>query len=128
MNEFEKRIAETPPRRVPAAWRQDILAAARSELATESAPRPARPGWLEWLWPRPVAWGALAAAWVVIFALHAATPSPSGSQTASAPGNTLSLIVKRQQELTSLLATANETTPPKAVSPRSERRRDINAA
>ncbi|MCX7824152.1 MAG: hypothetical protein N2689_01160 [Verrucomicrobiae bacterium] len=128
MNEFEKRIADTPPRRIPAAWRDDILAAARCELAPEHIGliAAARPWWLEWLWPRPVAWGALAAAWVVIFVLHAATPGPSISQMASAPGNTLNLIIKRQQELTSLLA--SETAPPKTFGPRSERRSDTNAA
>lgn len=129
MNEFEKRIAETPPRRVPDAWRDDILAAARAERAPGII-RPAaigRPWWLEWLWPNPVAWGTLAAAWVVIFALHAATPAPSGSQTASASNNTLNLIVKRQQELSSLLATTSEPAPPKAIGPRSERRREIVA-
>ncbi|MBI5396978.1 MAG: hypothetical protein HZA91_16905 [Verrucomicrobia bacterium] len=126
MNEFEKRIAETPPRRVPAAWRDDILAAARREQAPRVArpSLPDRPWWLEWLWPNPVAWGTLAAAWVVIFALHAATPASSGSQTASASNNTLNLIVKRQQELSSLLATVNEPAPPKAVGPRSELQRD----
>jgi hypothetical protein len=125
MNEFEKRIAETPPRRVPAAWRDDILAAARAGLAPEiiRLTPAARLWWLEWLWPNPVAWGTLAAAWVVIFALHAATPAPSGSQTASASNNTLNLIVKRQQELSSLLATVAEPAPPKATGPRSELQR-----
>ena len=128
MNEFEKRIADTPTRRLPAAWRDDILAAARAELAPQPAPRTARPWWLGWLWPHPVAWGTLAAAWVVIFALHAATPAPSSSQTASASSDALNLIVKRQQEMAALLATANETTPPKAAGPRSERCHNINAA
>ena len=129
MNEFKKRITETPPRRVPAAWRNDILNAARAELAphTVRLTATARPWWLEWLWPNPVAWGTLAAAWVVIFALHVATPAPSGLQTASASNNTLNLIVKRQQELTSLLATVNEPAQPKATGPHSERRRDIIA-
>ena len=129
MNEFEKRIAETPPRRLPAAWRSDILAAAHAERAPETI-RPtatARPWWLEWLWPNPIAWGTLAAAWVVIFALQATTPAPSGSQTASASSNTLNLIVKRQQELVSLLVTSSEPAPPRAVGPRSERRREIVA-
>jgi len=130
MNEFEKRIAETPPRRLPAAWRDDILAAARAERAPETIPPAAtvRPWWLEWLWPNPVAWGMLAAAWVVIFALHAATPAPSGAQSAPASNNTLNLIVKRERELSSLLATAAEPAPPKATGPRSERRGDIIAA
>jgi hypothetical protein len=129
MNEFEKRIAETPKRRVPAAWRDDILAAARAELATETIRpvTPARLWWLEWLWPNPVAWGTLAAAWLVIFSLHSATPVPPTSQATSVSNNALNLIVKRQQELSSLLATVNEPALPKVLGPRSERRRDIIA-
>ena len=129
MNEFEKRIAETPPRRVPASWRENILAAARSEQASRVI-RPAlldRPWWLEWLWPSPVAWGTLAAAWVVIFALHAATPASSTSQTASSSNNAFNLIVKRQQELSSLLTTVSEPVQPKVLGPRSECRRDTIA-
>jgi hypothetical protein len=129
MNEFEKRITETPPRRVPAAWRDDILAAARGEQAPRDVrpTLPDHPWWLEWLWPNPVAWGTLAAAWAVIFALHAATPASSTSQTASSSNNTLNLIVKRQQELSSLLATVNEPAQPKATGPRSELQRDYLA-
>jgi hypothetical protein len=64
----------------------------------------------------------------VIFALHAATPVPSVSQAAPASANAVNLIVRRQQELASLLATASEPAPPRTTGPRSERRREVIAA
>jgi hypothetical protein len=29
---------------------------------------PARPAWREWLWPSPLAWGAVAGIWLIAFA------------------------------------------------------------
>jgi hypothetical protein len=71
--ELESRLARLVPRRLPAAWKADILVAANSR-----APQPRQGvffGVERW------AWGAIAAAWLVIFALRAATPAlppPSG--------------------------------------------------
>jgi hypothetical protein len=41
----------------------------------ENAFRPAS-RWTDWFWPSPAAWGAVAAAWVVILGLHLAGTSP----------------------------------------------------
>lgn len=64
---FEEQLQRQPFRRVPAAWRREILNAAPA------------PSWREWLWPSPVAWGAVAAAWVLIVALQLAMPHPRGN-------------------------------------------------
>jgi hypothetical protein len=88
--EFESRLARLArlaPRRLPAAWKADILSAANSR-APQAPPQTVSPcrrrreesslgrfGFECW------AWGAIAAAWLVIFALHATTPAlppPSG--------------------------------------------------
>lgn len=76
---FTERLRAQPPAGLPPAWRAEILAAA------------APPRQTIW-WPaRPWAW-AMAAAWMVIAALHLATPGlpdvPNGS-------------VARQTDLTS---------------------------
>jgi hypothetical protein len=44
-----------------------------------------RPCWLDWFWPRPVAWGAIAAAWIVVAAIHLATPDVEPRHVASTP-------------------------------------------
>jgi hypothetical protein len=71
--ELESRLSRFAPRRLPAAWKAEILA-----VANARAPQPQRGvffGVERW------AWGAVAAAWLVIFALRATTPAlppPSG--------------------------------------------------
>jgi hypothetical protein len=65
--ELESRLSRFAPRRLPATWKADILAVARSH-----APQSRRNAFFRierW------AWGAIAAVWLVIFALHASTPS-----------------------------------------------------
>jgi hypothetical protein len=54
-------------RQVPASWRREILNAAPAST------------WREWLWPSPVAWGAVAAAWALIALLQLATVQPHGN-------------------------------------------------
>jgi hypothetical protein len=71
--ELERRLSRLAPRALPAAWKAEILASANSR-----ASQPRRSAFFpieRW------AWGAVAAAWLVIFALHATTPTfppPSG--------------------------------------------------
>lgn len=74
MNEFEQKLQRQPLRQVPDEWREEILAAAGN---AQAAPVPCRsfPATF-WerlsalLWPNQLAWGGLAAVWVVILALH----------------------------------------------------------
>ena len=37
--------------------------------------KPVRWTWRDWLWPSPLAWGALAAVWVVVLARESASPA-----------------------------------------------------
>lgn len=62
---FETRLAATPRAGLPPELRGRILAAAR-----ERAPR----ALAALLWPHPVAWGAVAAAWVAIAVLNFSGP------------------------------------------------------
>lgn len=72
--DFEQRLARTPLQPPPAAWREEILAAARTAL-----PAPPRSPlatlatlWNRWRLLRPAAtpWTALAGAWLLVLALH----------------------------------------------------------
>jgi hypothetical protein len=100
MNDFEDQLRDNSVRQIPPAWRQEILAAARQELAqkeesrcigtaepsgirriSNSAP-PVKPWWISWLWPSPVAWAAVACAWLLIFGLDFAS-RPSHEETAA---------------------------------------------
>lgn len=77
---FEKRLQREPLRQIPPAWRGEILSAARRAASPKSSiPDPRSvPGWRSWLWPNPLAWSGVAAAWLLIFALNflAAESSP----------------------------------------------------
>ncbi len=72
MTPFEQRLAAAPRREVPAELRARILEAA--------APRRSFPAFLLFLaksifsFPHPLAWGAIAAGWVAIAALHFSGP------------------------------------------------------
>lgn len=46
--------------------------------------RPARWTWRDWLWPSPLAWGALAALWVIAFVCEPPS-SPRAERFATAP-------------------------------------------
>jgi hypothetical protein len=67
MDEFERQLSQQPLRPPPPGWRAEILASA-GKITT--------PAWVwrDWLWPSPAAWGALAAVWILFFALDASEP------------------------------------------------------
>ena len=69
---FEEKLQRQQFRQVPASWRREILAAG-------TKPEHGAARWREWLWPSPVAWGAVAAAWLLIVALQLAMPHPRGN-------------------------------------------------
>src|SRR5438128_12600352 len=95
-DDFEKRLQRRSMRPVPREWRGEILDAARRagdhQLSTIN-PQPAS-WWRELLWPCPQAWAGLAAAWVLILALNAATRDPvqvaKTAKATPAPGLRLS--------------------------------------
>ena len=77
-DDFEQRLQRQPLRHVPAEWRSEILAAARSGASAERRhkngmvggflPKAATSGWfVNLLWPHPKAWAGLVAVWILIF-------------------------------------------------------------
>ena len=69
MNDFERKLRDTPMRTPPRGWRAEILAAL-------PANQPAALRWRAWLWPSPRAWAALAAIWLVLIAIESFTGTP----------------------------------------------------
>jgi len=75
---FEKRLKRMPLRQVPAEWREEILSAAAKAHSVPRAAAVSGNSFLSGLnrrlaailWPHPVAWGALAAIWILIFAMN----------------------------------------------------------
>ncbi len=78
-DDFESKLRQQPFQSLPAEWRNDILRAARAgRSAQPSTINPQlRSTWRDWLWPSPVAWAGLAAAWVAIIALNLAAGAPA---------------------------------------------------
>ncbi|MBE7209874.1 MAG: hypothetical protein INR65_02555 [Gluconacetobacter diazotrophicus] len=77
-DEFAAHLRAQPPAGLPAHWRAEILAAAG---LARSAGRP--PRWRRiadalaaWLWPHPLAYAALTAAWALILTLRLLTAPP----------------------------------------------------
>jgi hypothetical protein len=76
--QFEQRLKRQPLRQVPAGWRDEILAAAR-KVSPVKGPQPVVDhSFLSVLnrrlaslfWPHPVAWGGLAAVWILLFMVN----------------------------------------------------------
>ena len=65
MNEFERKLSQQSFRAPPAELRVAIFG--RVEVPANVG-RPTCWTWRDWFWPSPLAWGALAAVWIV-FAL-----------------------------------------------------------
>jgi len=102
---FEETLRRQPLRPVPPDWREAVLSAAR---AGAGEPEPAAPpaGWRSWLWPAPTAWGALAAAWILIAALRAAdrgAGASAPSPTPAAAARTSQAFVEYQRVRAELL-------------------------
>jgi hypothetical protein len=70
MDDFEQFLKSQPLRDIPTEWREELLATAAVTAHETPTPSAASPWWRAWLWPSPYAWGALAAAWLVIFGLN----------------------------------------------------------
>jgi hypothetical protein len=75
---FEQRLKRQPLRPLPAEWRKEILAAADEARPVHSAVAVSRYSTLSELrrrfvsvlWPHPIAWGGLAAVWILIFVVN----------------------------------------------------------
>jgi len=68
MSDLEHKLAALPLAEPPEVLRTRILARAAERSRQD------RRGFAAWLWPHPVAWGAVAALWLVIFALNFSGP------------------------------------------------------
>jgi hypothetical protein len=124
-DDFEHRLQRQPLRAPPAAWREEILAAAvrgldGEQVATHGgAHGSARPAWVrwfkaaepdweapvlssaslrrrlrDWLWPHPVAWGALAACWATVVLLNSAADAPLIASVRLMAGSTSALALQ----------------------------------
>jgi len=90
MDDFEKYLKNQPLRATPPEWRAEILAKVKPQARASTASR----GWLHvWLWPSPYAWGALAAAWMVIFILNSAAQPGRNLTPQNGPTPTLNEMV-----------------------------------
>ena len=143
--DFEEHLQRQPLRKVPAAWREQILSAARQAASAQSVPcrMPRAHAWPSLLstihsqlstllWPHPAAWAGLAAAWVVILGLNLATHDAAG-RVARGGGSTspqVFMAFQEQQRLLSELIGPGETpvadqSKPAAPVPRSERKSSL---
>jgi len=74
-DDFEKRLQSQPLRQIPTEWRQELLQVAKQSVPSPADPRASLLSTIisqlsTPLWFNPKAWGALAAVWIAIFALH----------------------------------------------------------
>ena len=135
-DDFEKTLQRQPIRQIPTEWRAEILQAARSAGDRLPTLEP-RATWLSTLnqrlaavlWPHPRAWAGLAAAWVLIFALHFAyrDRSPAIARVTAAPSSRLVIALREQNKLLVELIGRPEVKEadrprPSAPQPRSQRR------
>jgi len=122
-DDFEKRLQRLPMRNVPVEWRGEILdAARRAGDPQRSIPNP-RPGswWRELLWPCPQAWAGLAAAWVLILGLNAATRERVQVATVQStpPAREVLMALKERRRLLAELAGLSvQVEPKKPAAPR----------
>jgi hypothetical protein len=116
-DEFERKLRSQPRREIPAEWREEILPSTTEVGASV-------PWWRQWLWPHPAAWTALAALWVVIFALaFAGRPEPT-IRSASSAGlrpDVLQAFAERTRLMAELSGEPAEFGPSPAERPRSAR-------
>ena len=131
-DDFENRLEQQPLRQVPAEWRAEILGAARPR---RSAPGP-QPSWLaSFFWPHPKAWVALAAVWVLIFAMNILSRDKPNTvaQVIAPPSPQVVAVLQQQRRLLKELigqTSALEAEPQERFlpRPRSERRNALQMA
>ncbi len=129
-DDFEKRLAHQPLRQIPAAWRGDIL---RTAQAAVSKPAPRSSSCFHSLsslfWPHPKAWAGLAAAWLLIVALHFYNVDSAVTVTKNSPPPSPEFFLALKQQRRELAKLVEPATAPDAdrlksfpPGPRSERR------
>lgn len=112
-------------RQVPGHWRGQILQAANAvERRKSRVESQTERSWIsQLLWPNPVAWGALAAVWVVVLFLNVSSRE-TDVQFAKVPNEPreVMIAVKQQLKFRAELMSANDVPvaePPKMSAPQS---------
>ena len=135
-DDFEKQLHRQPLAPPPATWRDEIIAAASASIPRTHVVREPDllTGWRAFLARIPLAWGALAALWLLIIGVNSLMSGPSGVPSAGAPrGRAMMTAWSAQRIQASLLASGSadlpEIAPPRETHvapppPRSDRRRD----
>jgi hypothetical protein len=118
MEQFERRLKNEPLQPAPAEWRREILSAANESLATNRQQRVARHSLLSslnrhlvsLLWPHPMAWGGLAAVWVLILVAHVSLRNqmPAVAKKSSSPSPEVVAELQQQQHLLAELLGGND--------------------
>jgi hypothetical protein len=142
MENFEQHLQRQQLRRVPSLWRQEILAAAKTNRRDENAQHVSEDraallaGWRLLFARLPLAWATLAALWVALIGVNLMMPSPmvrvTGQTSPSVRMETLAALDLQPGDLEALgwqfspapEASPVNRTPAVPVRPRSERRRD----
>jgi hypothetical protein len=122
-DQFEKRLHRQAMREIPSTWREEILSVAEQAAASRHSSPVTRHSswWRELFWPCPQAWAGLAAAWVLILALNAATREPVQVATAQStpPAREVLMALKERRRLLAELAGSPEQVEPqKPAAPR----------
>lgn len=103
---FEQYLRHQPPRTIPSAWREEILAAAdanrrNSTVHAVTFAATLRLRWRELFWPCPQAWACLAAVWLVILAANLATraTTPNNLARQLPPSPQMRELLRQQEQL-----------------------------
>jgi hypothetical protein len=109
MENFEQHLSRQPLRQIPHEWRADILAAARAAQPSRHLSPVTHHSWLSTLnsqlstlfWPHSKAWAALAAVWIVIFAVNFSMRETSSqvAEKSTPPSPEVIVELKKQQLL-----------------------------
>ena len=130
-DDFEKRLQQQAQRKIPAAWREEIISASRGASQTSAASIRSMPAiisfvlnlWRELICPARRVWAGLAAAWVVILVTNANLTGerPMASVESSTSSAELWLLFKERTLLVAEQSVTVESRPvklPAATPPR----------
>jgi len=133
-DDFEKQLQRQPLKKIPDAWRAEILQAASGSRLSALDARPTS-WWRELLWPCPQAWAGLAAISLLLLAITFSTADRSTLVAKNFPTSAPEMIMalREQEQLLAELIGPREmpvAERPKTFvpRPRSERREKILTA